>query len=141
MREFVPWENQYHYPHQRDFEISLIEKFIAKFPDRYEKVAYSYPVGAPPPFNPIVNDSTGGSVEYNYQRKIDIVGIKGANIEIVEVKDRAGISTIGQVEGYRDLYLRDERPPTNPKCVIICASTDNDTEHVAENHGVEIIVL
>lgn len=141
MRDFVPWTKQYWYPHQREFEIGLIERFIEKFPDRYDKVAYSFPVGVPPPFNPIVNDATGGSLEYDYQRKIDIVGEKNGKCEIVEAKKKAGISTIGQVQGYADLYFRDEKPSTYPKCVIICNSTDNDTLHVAQNKGVEIIVL
>lgn len=141
MRDFVEWKKQHHYPHQRDFEISLIEKFMEKFPDRYDKVAYSFPVGVPPPFNPIVNDATLGSDEYLYQRKIDVVGIKGQNYEIVEAKKKAGIATIGQVEGYRDLFFRDERPPTKPKCVIICESTDNDTLSIAEAKNIDIIIL
>lgn len=141
MRDFVKWEKQRSYPHQRDFEISLIERFINKFPDAYDEVAFSFPVGVPPPFDPTVNFSTGGSDEYLYQRKIDMVAKKGNTIDIIEVKKKAGISTIGQVEGYRDLFYRDEKPPNKPTCKIICESTDSDTVHVAKDKSIDIIVV
>lgn len=141
MREFVKWEKQYHYPHMRDYEISLIERFIEKFPDAYDTVAYSYPVGAPPPFDPRVNMETGGSEEYLYQRKIDMVCKKGTAIDIIEVKKKAGTGAIGQVLGYRDLFLRDEKPKERVNVLILTDGTSNDLEYIAKKEGVKIIVV
>ena len=141
MREFVKWEKQYHYPHMRDFEIELIEKYIEKFPDAYDRVAYSYPVGHGAPSNPIVNDETGGSDEYLYFKKIDMLCKKGNTTEIIEVKKKAGASAIGQVKGYKDLLELDEVNTKVSQCVILTNETNSDLEIMAQKAGVKIIVV
>lgn len=122
-------------------DVVLIERFIEKYPGIYDKVAYSFPVGSGAPADPVVNQESGGSVEYLYFRKIDMVAMRGNAIDIIEVKPRAGTSAIGQVLGYRDLFLRDERPSVKPSCLIITDETNIDVEHVAEKQGVKIIVV
>ena len=141
MREFVPWGKRNHYPHMRDFEIALIEKFIEKNPDFFDEVAYSYPVGHGAPADPIVNDETEGSVEYLYYKKIDIFGRKQSTTSIVEVKKKAGASAVGQVLGYRDLYVLDEKPSIVPKCIIITNEASPDFQHIAEKQGVKWFVV
>lgn len=141
MRDFTKWEIQYHYPHMRDFEVNLIEKYILEYPRAYEEVAYSYPVGHGAPTNPIVNDETEGSVEYLYYKKIDILAKKQGKITIIEVKKKAGASAIGQVLGYRDLYILDEKLSTKPSCVILTDEASPDLLHIAKKQGVEIIVV
>lgn len=125
----------------RDFEIGLIERFIDKFPDAYDEVIYSYPVGSPPPFDPIVNQATEGSADYLYRRKIDILGFKGNDIDILEVKKQAGTSAIGQVKGYRTLYVRDEKPNVKVGCKIITDIASKDLYDVAFAEDVKIIVV
>lgn len=39
-------------------------------------------------------------------KRIDVVARRGSTIVIVEVKQRAGLGSIGQMIGYRDLYLK-----------------------------------
>lgn len=141
MREFVKWEKQAHYPHMRDFEIDLIERYIKKQPDAYEKVAYSFPVGHGAPADPIVNDETEGSVEYLYFKKIDMVCLYGQYVDIIEVKKKAGASAVGQVLGYRDLYILDEKPLTKPNCIILTDEASPDLLHIAKMQGVDIIVV
>lgn len=141
MRDFYPFEKQNHYDHMKPADVALIERFIEKYPGAYDRVAYSFPVGNPPPFNPVVNDETMGSADYLYKRKIDIVAMKGNAIDIIEVKPKAGTSAIGQVLGYRDLFVRDEKPGVRPSCLIVTDDTSIDLEHVAEMQGVKIVVI
>ena len=141
MRDFVKWEKQAHYPHMRDFEISLIERFIEKYPNEYDKVAYSFPVGAGAPADPIVNQETGGSAEYLYFQKIDMVCKKGSTIDIIEVKKKAGASAVGQVVGYRDLFVLEQKPNTIPKCIVLTDQTNPDLEYIAKMQKVQIVVV
>lgn len=141
MRDFVPFQKQNKYPHMKPADVAIIERFIEKYPGAYDQVAYSFPVGSPPPFNPIVNDATEGSADYLYRRKIDIVAMKGSAIDIIEVKPSAGTSAIGQVLGYRDLFIRDEKPSVKPSCIVVTDESSNDLDHVAQMQGVKIIVV
>ena len=141
MREFVKFEKRVHYPHMRDFEIGLIEKFIEKFPDAYNEVAYSYPVGSGAPADPIVNDETEGSVEYLYFKKIDMVCKKGNTIDLIEVKKKAGASAVGQVVGYKNLLELDEPQTKVTKCKVLTDQTSSDLAHMAKMQDVDIIVV
>lgn len=141
MRDFTKWEKQYHYPHMRDFEIALIEKFIEKNPEAYDEVAYSYPVGNGAPSNPIVNEETEGSIEYLYYKKIDMVCKKGSTIDLIEVKKRAGASAVGQVKGYKALLELDEPSMRVSKCKVLTDQSSPDLEHIAKIEGVDIIVV
>lgn len=141
MREFVEFKKYWKYPHMKPADTAIIDRFVAKFPSAYEKVAFSFPVGDGAPADPIVNEETEGSVEYLYHKKIDMVALKGNAIHIIEVKPKAGASAIGQVCGYRDLYMRDEKPAVKPKCVILTDEINHDLEYMAKMQGVEVIVV
>lgn len=125
----------------RTYEIGLIERYIERYGDAYDTVAYSYPVGAGAPANPIVNDETEGSVEYLYFRKIDMLCKKGDSIDIIEVKKRAGASAVGQVVGYKDLLELEEKPLKVRKCIVLTDETNPDLEYIAKMQGVTIIVV
>ncbi len=141
MRDFVPWKKQFKYPHMRDFEIALIEKLIEQQPKLFEKVAYSFPVGHGAPADPIVNEETGGSIEYDYFKKIDILGKNSNAFFIVEAKKKARASAVGQVLGYRDLFVLDEKPTIKPVCIILTDVADPDFSHIAKMQGVQVIVV
>ena len=121
-------------------DISIWERFIRANPTAYDFVYYDFWVGSPPPFNPIVNDETEGSADGLYRRKIDVVAHRGSSIDIIELKPRAGMSAIGQVKGYVSLYVRDERPLTMPRAIIITDQLSDDVRHVSVEQRVIIIV-
>lgn len=134
-----PFEKRGWYPHMKPADVAIWERFIDKNPGAYDTAEYDVEVGSPPPFDTVVNPETGGSVESLYKRKIDVVGTKNGNKDIIEIKPRAGTSAIGQVTAYARLYVRDFRPNAPTRPVIITDEIGVDMPELAEAAGVILI--
>lgn len=141
MTETFSYEKRYWYPHMKPLDQAIWERFISQFPDVYDHVQYDVPVGEVPEHATLPVSDLGGTAEMLYKRKIDVVGFKGDQIDIIELKPSAGLSAIGQVNGYRALYIRDYSPSVVPKAIIITDSVDPDAGHVAHLQGVQIVVV
>lgn len=140
MPETFPYEKRHWYPHMMPYDVAIWERFIEKYPDAYDFVSYDVKVGSAPAFDTVANPETGGDAINLYLRKIDVVGHKGANIDIIELKPKAGSSALGQVVGYGILYERDYTPPTKPGLVVITDVLGNDMQHLGDSMGVKVIV-
>ena len=142
---FVPesfaFEKRDWYAHMKPGDVLLWERFIPLFPDMYDKVQYDVPVGEGPLFDTLITEETGAHDERLYKRKIDVVGFKGGEIDIIEVKPKAGPAAIGQVLMYRNLYIKDYKPPKYPKCVIITDTITNDVAEFAASSEVQMVVV
>lgn len=136
-----PFKKLSHYPHMGPADVILWERFIEQFPDAYDNVEYDVKIGTVPDFVAEHEDEAINGQAPLYMRKIDVIGYKEEQIDIIEVKPRAGFSAIGQVDGYRDIWVRDFNPPAKPKAILITDSTDVDTQHTAYAKDVLIVVV
>ena len=141
MRDIFKYEKRYKYPHMKPADVAIWERFIEKFPDAYETCQYDFNVGDAPPFNPMGDDGEDLNQDALYRLKIDVVGKKNGKIDIIELKPKAGPSTIGQVKGYRLLYMRDEVVNITPNMIIITDQLMPNMEFMAKEEGVKIIVV
>lgn len=141
MVEFLPYGKRSSYPHMMPFDVAIWEKFIEEFPDMYDKVSYDVKVGTPPEFDTIVHPETGGDAINLYKKKIDVIGYKADQIDIIEIKPKAGTSALGQVLGYKILYTRDFKPPVEPKAIVVTDQASLDLGHIAASMGVQIVVV
>lgn len=131
----------YWYDHMAANDVPLWERFMEKYPDVYEAVAYDVAVGSVPEHAQAPVVAEGASMGRLYQRRIDVVGFKDEETDILEVKPRATMSAIGQVLGYKYLYMRDEGWPKEPKAVIVTDYADADMVAAAQTQGVTIVVV
>jgi RecB family endonuclease NucS len=77
----------------------------------------------------------------NSQKRLDAVGYQGNVATIIEAKRRAGLSNIGQLVGYRVLWMRDHPDWPAPRLLLVASSIQADLYDIAlhENIGVEIV--
>jgi hypothetical protein len=141
MQETFPYTKLASYPHMMPFDVAIWERFIEQFPDMYDHVSYDVKVGSIPEFVKNEPDVTHQAQAPLYQRKIDVVGYKADQIDIIEIKPRAGTSALGQVVGYKLLYQRDFTPPVEPKAIVLTDHADDDLGHVAASMGVQVVVV
>lgn len=141
MKDFYPYEKLATYPHMKPADVLIWERFLTQFPDMYDKVQYDLEVGVLPDF--IKNDTNAdlASMEALYKRKIDVVGFRDSQIDIIELKPRAGTSALGQVKGYVQLYIRDIDPGAQPKAVIVTDEEMPDMGVLAFGQDVQIVVV
>lgn len=141
MPEIFPYGNRDWYPHMMPEDVAVWERFIAANPGYYDTVEYDFPVGKVPEFVAEQTPQDHASMERLYKRKIDVVAKKGEGVWLIELKPTCTTSTIGQVLGYKHLYVRDVSATPDPQAVVICGSVDNDAKEFGEAQGVEVIVV
>lgn len=141
MQEVFTYGKRYWYPHLTQDHISIWEKFIAEFPDAYDYCQYDLEIGQIPDFVTGHDDQRMRGQANLYQRKIDVVGFKGDQIDLIEIKPHAGLSSLGQINGYKALYQRDFSPAVVPKAIVVTDRIDDDVAHAAYAQGVQIIVV
>lgn len=141
MPETYPFEKRHWYPHMMPYDVAIWERFIEQFPDAYDHVQYDVKVGTPPEFDTVVHAPTGGDAINLYKKKIDVVGYKGDQIDIIELKPHAGASALGQIHGYGILYKAEFSPPVEPKLIVITDQLMPDMGLLAHTMGVQLVVV
>ena len=139
--EPFPFEKRNWYPHMMPADVEIWERFIAAHKEAYDWVEYDVKVGSVPDFVKDHPEESARKQAPLYERKIDVVGHLGKEIDIIELKPRAGMSTIGQVKGYVALYRRDIEPSAKLNALIITDELMPDMGDLAKGERVGIIVV
>lgn len=134
--EKKPW-----YPNMREQETLIWERFLAQYPDAYDEVIYNLKLGDGADIPEGTAENIARDFKQLTQHKIDVVGFKGSQVDIIELKPYAGVSAIGQVIGYRDLYTAHIDPTANPNLVVITDVLRADTKTIADKQGIKLIVV
>jgi hypothetical protein len=124
------------YPAMLPAEIAVWRAWLRLHQAEYDRFDYNARVG--PGFDP-----GGGVPDYIRQmalksskKRIDAVGWQGSQPLIVEVKDRAGLSAIGQLLGYR-VHWRLENPHSPPpKMLLVANRLAEGMQEVLQAHDV-----
>lgn len=122
-------------------DVEIWDRFIDAFPAAYKTCQYDFLVGDPPPFNPMPENGEDWRQDDLYRLKIDVVGYTGESSDIIEVKPDAGPASIGQVLGYRSLYIRDEEPQIPVGAVIVTDHERPNMRFLCEQSGVRLVVV
>lgn len=141
MVELFKYELSHWYPHMKPRDIEIWERFIQAYPDAYTQCQYDFHVGDAPEFDTAVEGIDNANQHMLYQLKIDVVGYKSSGIDIIEVKPDAGPSSIGQVQGYRTLYVRDEKPTQNVGVVIVSNVEKPNMRYLCAQAGVSLFIV
>jgi len=91
------------YPHMRPEETDTWNRFVVKFPDRFDTVDYDFRVGLGAPVAENEEDNYRRMIKMLSQKRIDALAWNDDLPTIIEVKVRTGLSALGQVLGYKIL--------------------------------------
>ena len=122
-------------------DILTWEIFLTKFPDEYESVDYDFHIGKLDEHIATAEESEIGGAQAVNQYKIDVVGYKNGRIDLIEVKNQAVPSAIGQLKMYKTLYDREIKPsmPTYP--IIIARSQTPFMSETCKSEGILLILV
>jgi hypothetical protein len=131
----------FRYPHMFPLDIAIWERFIDIHGSEFAGFDYDVKVGSgtEPPAG--VGDNYARMQTILSKYRIDVVGHKGNELWIIEVKPEAGTVAIGQIEAYTNLYKRDYNPT---KKIVGCIVTDRilpDMEYLTKLKGIEYYVV
>lgn len=129
------------YPHFLPADTAIWTNFLLQYPDYFELVDYDIHVGKG------IEPDPSWSPEIRYmaitltQRRIDVLAIRNNIYHIVEVKKDPGVSSVGQLLGYRILYEADYPDRPTPKLVLICNSLDRDLRLILDSLGISYFIV
>ena len=69
-------------------------------------------------------------------KRIDVVCYRGNTVRIIEVKQRAGLSAIGQLIGYRDLYNQQNSDGYAVELMLVTDELQPDMQSILEQQTI-----
>ena len=126
------------YPQMTVNESAIVRAWLTAHADEYDDVDFNVRVGTSLDLGPGYSDATRQQAALLSQKRIDIVGYKGADVTIVEVKLRVALSALGQLLGYSILWQVEHPETAHVNLVAIGNSALLDAVELLHAHGVTV---
>ena len=134
------WIRSY-YPHMLEDEARIWTKFLQTTALEFQKITYDVHLGQgilPLPGEPDFMKDLKLAVT---RKRVDAVAETADDIWIFEVKPRAGMSALGQLVNYFELYQQEYRPTKPLMLAVICEREEPDIRHAYDLYAVNIILV
>jgi hypothetical protein len=135
------YEVRHKYPHLIGEDIEVWNRFILKYPDKFYTVDYDVKVGLGADTTPIPDEVSKQYWATLTKKRIDVVAWKDNSVTIIEVKKRVSLSTLGQILGYKFLYLREHPEIPVVSTLIVCSSINQDDIDVLKHYGINFVIV
>ncbi len=132
---------RFHYPHMLDDEKQVWEKYMDENPGKFESVDYDFRVGIGAPVPPGEEKNYSRMITMLSQKRIDVIGWNGDDPTIIEVKTRVGLGALGQVLGYKTLFIKEHKTFPKPELLIVCSEISRDDKEVLEDNKVPVSIV
>lgn len=116
-------------------EVAVLRAWMADNQQNYQFFDFNVRVGAGTDPGPSYPDDIRRMAILNTQKRIDAVGFRPEGVDLIEVKVRAGLSVLGQLQGYKILWTADTRYKGTVRLLVVCIRGDADLLTVAEGLG------
>jgi len=129
------------FPHMLPAESALWLGFLRKFGSGWTNFQYDVHVGEGITLGPDYDVMTQGLAKALTQKRIDALGWRQGVPWIFEVKVQAALSALGQVMGYRALYVKTFRWEGDVRLAIVTDMVMPDDKYVFEAHGIKVFIV
>ncbi len=137
----LPYGHRYRYPHMIGEDEKIWNRFMTLNPDSFETVDYDFRVGKGASVSPGEQENYARMITMLSQKRIDVIGWNGESPTIIEVKHRVGLGTLGQVIGYRTLFVMEFQRIKKPELLIICELISEDDQLVLDENKIPVAVV
>jgi len=117
------------YPHLLPESIELWEQYLTDHKHEYSLIEYDVRVGTGRDPGTHYSDTMRQMGIDLSQRRIDAVGHRTGEIDIIEIAPRAGIKAVGQMQIYPLLYMQTFHPIQKLNCVLVARELSGDIEN------------
>lgn len=137
----LAYGKRYRYPHLIQEDIRVWERFMEKYPGRFETVDYDFRVGQGTSVPGEWGNNMMRMARMLSQKRIDVIGWIDEDPTIIEIKSRVGLSALGQVLGYRTLFVKYFPNFPRPKLMVVCERISGDDLTVLKGNGIPVFVV
>jgi len=136
-----PYGKKHKYTHMIGEDVILWERFIDFHPNYFDTVDYDFRVGIGMNLKTQWDEKFKRMATMITQKRIDVLGWVRDQPTIVEIKKRVGLSTLGQILGYKILFKKDFPMIATPSLLVITESIDPDNVEVMKASNVPVMVV
>lgn len=131
-------DDRFKYPGMAPREVIIFRQWMRLHQDEYDRFDYNVRIGNGTDPGPNYDDATRKQYIMNTQKRVDVVGWKGAQPTIIEVKDRATASSMSQLITYDTLWpiTYPNTPP--PKLLLVTNRVSADMPLVLARAGIRL---
>ena len=129
------------YPHFLPSDVDIWDRFLKKHRKKFVTVDYDIHVGDGRPVDPRHPANIRAMTKSLTQLRIDVIGYNAEGYTIIEVKAWPGVSAIGQIICYKDLYLKQYQPNRIPNLLLISNEISPDIRYCCSSNYIESIVV
>lgn len=137
----LPYGKRYRYPHMINEDKDVWERFMDRFPGRFDTVDYDFRVGKGATVADNFGDNYTRMAKMLSQKRIDVIGWVDESPTIIEIKHRVGLSALGQILGYKTLFMHYFKHFGKPELLIVCGMISEDDQDVLDDNHVEAVVV
>jgi hypothetical protein len=112
-------QDRLRFPGMLPREILIFKNWLKLHEAEYDRFDYNFRIGAGSDPGPTWPDEIRRCAIMNTQLRLDAVAWKGNAPTIIEVKDRAGASAIGQLVTYEAVWIKDNPQGPAPQCILV----------------------
>ena len=135
------YELRHKYPHMIGEDSAVWQRFIIRFPDRFNTVDYDIKVGTGADTNYITDPKYSSYWSNLTKKRIDVVAYKDKIATIIEVKNKASLFTLGQILGYKFLFTQSNPELTSIQTLIVCSVISPDDISILDHYKIDFIVV
>lgn len=136
--DFPQLLQQRYFPERTGRETVIMRDFLLTHGDEYDRVAFSVRIGEGLTPNPAHLDGIQAMTRFNSRMRIDILGWRGDQADIIEVKERVLASVYGQLVAYRQMFLEENPTARDPRLIVVGRTSTPDALRVLRSHGVTV---
>ena len=129
------------YKHLLPSEIAIWDRVLANPPWVIVRAEYDVHLGEGAPINPAWPEWLKSQVKAVSRKRVDVIVHTPDDIYIVEIKPRAGMSALGQVLCYRELYIAEYQPTKRVRMVVIAERAESDVPVVYRQFDVALLLV
>jgi hypothetical protein len=119
-------------------EILVFRAWLKLHESEYDRFDYNVRLGSGFDPGPTYPQNIRDMAVANTQKRVDAVGYKGEQVTLIEVKDRAGFSAVGQLVGYLHLYKATNPTKNTPRQLMVANRIADDLMPVLIGAGIEL---
>jgi len=121
-----------------EYDAAIWDKFLAQHKPDFARVEYDVRVGHGIPLKEEWEIAIKEMAKALTQKRIDVVAWKGVETWLIEVDQRAGVNSLGQLMTYKHLYEKEYGKARPIKLVVVAGFVTPEDKSILEAHGVKV---
>jgi hypothetical protein len=129
------------FTHLLPLERPIWARYLEATGEEFQSLTYDLHLGEGAAIDPTWPEWLVRQVRAVSRKRVDVIGETSGAVILFEVKPRCGMSALGQLLCYRELYVAEHRPRKRVRLVCVCGRVEPDVSGVFASFGVEIAVV